>query len=99
MNLTLDVKQHDIITGGSSEMNPPSMEVPHNSLEDLARTCTDKVPQAVPVDIMHIEAPLLNTGPESVTTREDNPYKKEHIARIVQEVTIGPDITHTQRRQ
>lgn len=36
--------------------------------------------------------------PEPVLTREHNPYKKERVMRIIQEVTVGPDIMDEQRQ-
>ena len=41
VSLTLDVKQWDIVTGGSSEMKPPPREVPHKTLKNDATTHTD----------------------------------------------------------
>ena len=37
------------------------------------------------------EAPEAH--PESLFTRETNPRKPEQVAKIIQQVTIGPDIT------
>ena len=88
VNLTLDVKQHDRTTGGSSIMNPPPREVPNDSIRDLSETNTNTT--ALPVNI-------TTTTQEAILTREHDPYKPERVKRILQEVTIGPDITEAQR--
>jgi hypothetical protein len=90
MNLTLDVKQRDAIAGGSSETNPPSREVPHNVLDDSTETHTDTT--TFPVNF------TTTVDLEAILTRESNPHKAERVARIIQEVTIGPDVTHNQRQ-
>ena len=38
----------------------------------------------------------LNTEPEFLFTWEGDPRKPEHIKKIIQEVTIGPDIIDEQ---
>ena len=96
VNLTLDVKQCDVVAGGSSETNPPLREVPHNIINGPMETNTDKI--ITPVDVMPINIPNPDADSESVLTREHNPYKKERVMRIIQEVTIGPDITNDQRQ-
>jgi intracellular sulfur oxidation DsrE/DsrF family protein len=90
VNLTLDVKQCDAVAGGSSEMNPPSREVPHSVLEDLKETYTDMT--AFPVNVTTM------VDSEAVLMREDNPHKTEHVTRIVQEVTVGLDIMEDQHQ-
>lgn len=37
-----------------------------------------------------------NSGPESIFTRESNPHKTECVRKILQKVTIGPDVTPEQ---
>jgi hypothetical protein len=91
VNLTLDVKQRDVTLGGPSEMKPPPREVPNNVLNDPTATHTDK--KMYPVFVTTDE-----TDPESVLTRENDPYKPERVKKILQEVTIGPDVTEDQRR-
>lgn len=92
VNLTLDVKQCEAVAGGPSEMNPPLREVPHSAPRNLKETYTDKA--AYPVNVTSAEVP--NSNPESVLTRESDPHKMEHVTRIIQEVTIGPDVTEDQ---
>ena len=92
VNLTLDVKQRDITIGGSSNVKPPPREVPHDILEDVTQTRTD-IP-TFPVLATTPEASSNN--PESLFTRESDPYKPEQVMKIIQEVTIGSDITHDQ---
>ena len=94
MNLTLDVKQRDIAAGGSSETKPPPRKVPHNILDDTAKIHIDKAD--FPVYVTSTDH--TSTEPESLFTRESNPYKPERIARIIQEVTLGPDLTEEQRQ-
>ena len=94
MNLTLDVKQWDINTGGSLETNPPSREVPHNINNNRTKTQTDRI--TAPANIMPIGVFHPSTDPESILTRETNPCKKEQVMRIIQEVTIGSDISDDQ---
>jgi hypothetical protein len=94
VNLTLDVKQWDNTKGGSSEPNPPSREVPHDATFELAATHTDTVTPAVNI----LSAENTTPNPESIFTRNDNPHKAERVRRIIQEVTIGPDITLEQRQ-
>ena len=48
------------------------------------------------VNVLSVNDP--KTEPESALTRESDPYKPERVKRIVQEVTIGPDITDDQCR-
>jgi hypothetical protein len=94
VNLTLDVKQCDSITGGSSEINPPWREVPYTTPDDVEETHTNKI--IFPVMVTATEDP--SPDPESILTRESDPYKAEHVAKIVQQVTIGQDVTDEQRQ-
>ena len=96
VNLTLDVKQHETTTGGSSETNPPLREVQYNAPNVTAEICTDNL--AIPAVVMPIDITQVDGDPDSVLTRNNDPYKKERTMRIVQEVTIGPDITLDQRQ-
>ena len=48
------------------------------------------------VNVLSVDDP--KTDPESILTRENDPHKPERVRRIVQEVTIGPDITQDQRQ-
>ena len=94
VNLTLDVKQHSNAIGGSSEQNPPPREVPHDACYNPTETLTDT---AIPaVNVITNEDP--NLEPESIFTRESNPGKAERVRKILQEVTIGPDVTPEQRQ-
>lgn len=77
-------------------MNPPPREVPHNTLSDNTETHTDK--NNSPVYVTTAEVPNENENPETLFTRKDNPHKPERVRRIIQEVTIGPDITSDQRQ-
>lgn len=95
VNLTLDMKQRSNAIGGSSEQNPPPREVPHDVCHDLTETLTDTVIPAV--NILSTEDP--KPKPESIFTRESNPHKAERVRKILQEVTIGPDITPEQRQE
>jgi hypothetical protein len=94
VNLTLDVKQCDSIAGGSSEMNPPWRKVPYTTPDNLEETHTDKI--VFPVMVTAAEDP--SPDPESILTRESDPYKVEHVTKVVQEVTIGQDVTDEQRQ-
>jgi hypothetical protein len=96
MNLTLDVKQHDIVAGGSSKMKPPSREVLNSTTYDSAEIHTDEATCPVYVTSDSLKTP--KTEPESILTQEKDPYKPERIQRIKQEVTIGPDVTDEQRQ-
>jgi intracellular sulfur oxidation DsrE/DsrF family protein len=90
VNLTLDVKQCDVTIGGSSAMNPPPREVPDDITRELPNAHTDTTTFPVNVTITQkVQDPIL--------TREHNPHKAERVARILQEVTIGPDVTQEQR--
>ena len=94
VNLTLDVKQCEMIAGGSSEMKPPSREVPHNKPYEPTETHTDET--NLSVNILSAEKPEIE--PSAILTRKEEPYKPERVEKIIQEVTIGPDITDDQRR-
>lgn len=94
VNLTLDVKQRDAVAGGSSKTNPPPREVPQNPLEEATVAHTD--PIIPPALVAPVEAP--HQEPESLLMRDTNPHKPERVARIIQEVTIGPDVTQSQRQ-
>ena len=45
---------------------------------------------------MSNEAPRFD--PDAVLTRESNPHKPEWVKKIIQEITIGPDVTQEQRQ-
>ena len=94
VNLTLDVKQQDIIEGGSSEMKPPLREVSDNSPCNPIDTHTDV--STYPVYVTSDEVP--EPDPESILTRKNDPQKPERVRKIIQEVTIGPDVTEDQKR-
>ena len=94
VNLTLDVKQHDIFIGGNSETKPPLREVPYNNYSDNIKACANN--DVHPVYVTSTETPNIN--PESLFTRKDNPRNPERVKKIIQEVTIGPDITAEQRQ-
>ena len=91
VNLTLDVKQRDVISGGSSETNPPPRKVPDSVSSEPPENFTDKAIYPVAVTSSETHNPTIN--PESVLTRESDPHKVERVARIIKEVTIGPDVT------
>ena len=93
VNLTLDVKQCESNTGGSSEMKPPPREVSHRVHEDNMNTCTD-----TPTFPVLTTPEVPNKSPDPFLTRETNPHKPERVAKILQEVTIGPDVTLNQRQ-
>src|ERR1700678_752120 len=94
VNLTLDVKQRDSVAGGSSETKPPSREVQYNVPHKLTETHTGNT--APPVNIL--ASSEAKTDLESVLTRETEPHKPERVRRIIQEVTIGSDVTNEQRQ-
>jgi hypothetical protein len=94
VNLMLDVKQCNSIVGGSSEINPPWREVPYTTFNNVEKTHTDKI--VFPV--MATTEENLSPDPESILIRESDPYKAERVAKIVQEVTIGQDVTDEQRQ-
>ena len=94
VNLTLDVKQHNILMGGSSEMKPPPREVSNNTPGNSTNTHTDETTHLVCV----LSNKTSGAEPESLLTRENNPYKPERVKKIIQEVTIGPDVTDEQRQ-
>jgi hypothetical protein len=86
------VKQHDIITGGSSETKPPSRKVLNDVSSEHIESCTDDT--TCPVYVTANETPKID--PEAILTRNSNPQNPERVKRIIQEVTIGPDITDGQ---
>ena len=53
VNLTLDVKQHEAVTGGSSNTNPPPREVPHDTIYKTTETLTNTA--ALPVNVTTTE--------------------------------------------
>ena len=71
MNLTLDVKQHDAVAGGSSEMKPPPREASHSISDDATKIYIDKT--SAPVYVTSKET--SNADPESLLTWESDPYK------------------------
>lgn len=93
INLILDVKQHDIVIGGSSETKPPPREVLTNNLHNHVETHTNTTVH--PVYVTSNGTP--KTEPESILTRDSSPNNPERVKRIIQEVTIGPDITQEER--
>jgi len=92
VNLMLDVKQRDIVAGGSSEMKPPPREVPHITIEDTVPIRADET--VLPALVMPVETPNMDL--ESVCSRASNPFKPERVMRIIQEVMIGPDVSPEQ---
>ena len=90
VNLTLDVKQCDVVTGGSSTMNPPPREVPNDTIHEPSKVHTNAT-------IFPVNVTTTQKEQDPVLTREQDPYKPERVARILQEVTIGPDVTEEQR--
>ena len=96
INLTLDVKQCDVVTGGSSEMKPPLREVLNGTPCDSKEINTDKT--TCPVYVTADDSKTTKSNPESILTRESNPREPERVRRIKQEVTIGPDVTDDQRQ-
>ena len=74
-------------------MKHPPREVPHNTLNDHTKADTD---EPIPVLITSTEVP--NGKPEGLFTRKDSPHKAERVTRIMQEITIGPDVTPDQRQ-
>jgi hypothetical protein len=42
---------------------------------------------------------VTNEAESTILTRDSNPFKAERVARILQEVTIGPDVTGPQREE
>ena len=94
ISLTLDMKQWEVITGGSSEIKPPPREVHNNIHCDVTETCTDD--ETHQVYVMTDGNP--KTNPETVLMREKDPQNPEQINKILQEVTIGPDITQEQHQ-
>ena len=94
VNLTLDVKQRDIKRGGPSDMKPPPREVLKATPNDPTTTDTDEMTYSVYVT----SNKPLDPDPNSVLTRETDPYKPERVNKIIQEVTIGPDVTEDQRK-
>ena len=94
VNLTLDMKQDGAVMGGSSEMKPPLREVQHNTSDDPVKACADIT--TYPVYVTSNETPKAD--PEPILTRESNPRKPERVKKILQEVTIGPDLTQEQRQ-
>ena len=93
INLTLDVKQHDTLKGGPSEMKPPSREVLNITPDDSTNNQTDKTTL-----VCVLSGETAGGDPESILTRESNPHKPGRVKRIIQEVTIGPDVTDNQRQ-
>lgn len=75
-------------------MKPPLREVLNNTSCESADVRTDKTTH--PVHVISDGTPKLDL--ESILTRVSNPHKPERVQRIKQEVTIGPDLTDTQRQ-
>ena len=94
VNLTLDIKQRDIVAGGSSEMKPPWREVSPSISSGITEAHADKTTSSV--FVTSTDAPRVDL--ESLFTRKDNPQKPERVVKIIQEVTIGPDITAEQHQ-
>jgi hypothetical protein len=94
VNLTLDVKQHREVTGGSYKVNPPQRKVQNITPRECTEPLTDKT--TYPVYVTSDEAP--KTNPESIFTRDNDPHNPKRVQKIVQEVTVGPDITNEQRQ-
>ena len=81
--------------GGPSTLEAPAREVPQSfepKQADSPETESTDLPQPV----------CLTTekerDPDSILTRETDPWKPERVMRIRREVTIGPDITEGQRQ-
>ena len=81
--------------GGPSTLEAPAREVPQSvkpKQADSPGTESTNIPQPV----------CLTTekerDPDSILTRETDPWKPERVTRIRREVTIGPDITEGQRK-
>ena len=94
ISLTLDVKQHDAIIGGSSEMKPPSREVLKDTTHETKKHTNNTT---YPVYVTTEEKPKPGGGIEAILTRETDPRNPERVKRILEEVTIGPDVTQEQR--
>ena len=77
LNLTLDVKQCDVITGGSSEMRPPLRKVLQTIHCDSRKTCTDEM--VYPVHIAPTKA--SKTTSESLLTCHSNLHKPEMCSK------------------
>ena len=82
------MKQCNNTKGGSSKPNPPPREVPHDTSSEPTETQTDTATSTV--NILSTENTTPN--PESILTQVNNPHKVERVRRIIQEVTIGPDV-------
>jgi hypothetical protein len=93
VNLTLDVKQRDTTTGGSSETKPPSREVLNDTPSNHPNNRNDTKPY--PVFVMNKDPSGADL--ETVLTRETDPFNPERVKRVVQEVVIGPDISQEER--
>jgi hypothetical protein len=76
VNLTLDVKQCDVVSGGSSAMNPPPREVHNDTIHKPPEVHTNTT--AFPVNVTTTEK-----EPDPVLTREHDPHKPERVARIL----------------
>src|SRR5271168_4255158 len=48
--------------------------------------------------MLHPTSKTPKIDPDSILTRENDPYKPERVQKIKQEVTIGPDVTNEQRQ-
>ena len=95
MNLTANAKQTAISMGGPDMPEPPAREVPQ--LFETERTNASKTESTDLPQPVYLTAEK-GADPNSVLTRETDPWKPEHVARILQEVTVGPDITKEQRQ-
>jgi intracellular sulfur oxidation DsrE/DsrF family protein len=89
VNLTLDVKQCNVATGGSLATNPPLREVLNDTAHEPPEAHTD-------ITVFPVSVATPQKEPNPILTREHNPHKPERVARILQEVTIGPDVTQEQ---
>jgi hypothetical protein len=95
INLMLDMKQHDIFIGGSSETKPPLREVLNNTPCNPLENSTDHATH--PVYVTTEETPNPRVRIESIFTWETDPQNPDWVKKILEEVTIGPDITQEQR--
>ena len=83
---TVEIKANDgSVTTLQNELNIPKAFEP--AVEGVSLT----------LDVKQVFVTTTDETTDSILTRETEPFKPERVARILQEVTIGPDVTASQR--
>jgi hypothetical protein len=84
-----------VVQGGEEE--PPMREVTINLETDYQSLSANETPIVPPDKSASIHG--VTTVDDNVYTRHTEPFKAEHVKRIISEITVGPDITLEQHSQ